>query len=368
MNMPKLSIIIPVYNGEKYLQNLIENVSKTTYQNIEVLLIDDGSTDQSYEICKNFAMLNSKIRVYRKKNGGVASARNLGVYYATGEYISFVDQDDEVSNDMYVRMLSRIIKDESQMVMCGTYRKTNENEIVFERFTDEVYEKVDIRNKLLFPMLFKGFNIYCNNEISIYPTIWKCVISKQFIMEENIKFINFVNYEDDLLALIQILLKAERVSTVSEILYYWTTNISSETYKSRYIEDLETKQKKLMGYISSVLKKSNVDDRVLQKYIYVLHSRNVLQLLDNLSALKKQSLKSKIRIIQVNPSINFIQMEKKKILPEKGYVRNRIILTLVIKKLLLSAYAINRVINFVRFFVVKHPHLEMLERKSKGDK
>ena len=368
METPKLSIIVPVYNGEKHIEYLMESILKTKYRNIEVIFIDDGSTDKSYEICKKFADSNSKISVYRKENGGVASARNLGMHYATGDFISFVDQDDEVSDEMYARMLSRIVQDNSQLVMCGTYRKKNGEKIVFERFTDTVYEKSDINNNLLYPMLFKGFNICVNNNISIYPTIWKCIISRQFMIREKIKFINFVNYEDDLLALIQILLKAERVSTVSEILYFWNTNINSETYKSRYIDKLEEKQKKLMGYINNILKENDVSNKVLEEYMYVLHSRNVLQLLDNLSVLKAKSLKVKINMIKMNESVFFVQTRKKKVNPEKGYVRNTFILALVIKKLLFSAYILNKIVNYIRFFVVKHPQLELLERKMKGDK
>lgn len=364
--LPLISVIVPIYNGEKYIEKLIENLLNSTYKNLEVILIDDGSKDKSYEICKQYEkMYNPKIKVLKKENEGVSTARNLGLYYATGKYIAFVDQDDEVSPDMYEVMISRIIEDHSQMAICSTYRKRNDTKIVFEELLDEVYDNADIIDNLLLPLLFKGFNRYKKKGISIYPTIWKCVVLKELITKENMEFISFINYEDDLLMLIRLLLKAKRVSTLSDFLYYWNTNMGSETYKSRYIVDLALKQKELLKYLDGVLRENGVEDKVLKDYFYVMHSRNVLQLLDNLLVKKVENFFEKITEMRSNKSVRFIQEGKESIKAEKGYIKNSLILWLVKYKFLMIAYVMNMIINKIRYIVAKSPKLEVLERGIK---
>ena len=98
---PLISIIVPVYNAELYLSRCVESLLKQTYTNIEILLIDDGSPDSSGLLCDEFATKDKRIRVFHRENGGVSSARNLGLKYAKGEWISFVDADDCVSDDFY---------------------------------------------------------------------------------------------------------------------------------------------------------------------------------------------------------------------------------------------------------------------------
>ena len=96
-----ISVIVPVYNVEEYLDRCIESIVNQTYKNLEILLIDDGSTDNSYNICDKWAKKDNRIKVVHKENGGVSSARNVGLDVATGDYIGFVDSDDYISIDMY---------------------------------------------------------------------------------------------------------------------------------------------------------------------------------------------------------------------------------------------------------------------------
>ncbi len=98
---PLISIIVPVYNTEKYLDRCIQSIVNQTYKNLEIILVDDGSTDKSAEICDNYASIDDRIRVIHKKNGGSSSARNAGLDACNGEYIGFIDSDDYISLDMY---------------------------------------------------------------------------------------------------------------------------------------------------------------------------------------------------------------------------------------------------------------------------
>ena len=101
--MDKVSFIIPVYNVEKYLKKCIKSVLDQSYKNIEVLLIDDGSTDGSPKICDDYAKKDSRIKVFHKENEGLSATRNLGVKLSTGKYITFIDSDDTISEDFCER-------------------------------------------------------------------------------------------------------------------------------------------------------------------------------------------------------------------------------------------------------------------------
>ncbi len=365
---PKLSIIMPIYNGEKYLTNAIESVLNSSYYNLELLLIDDGSTDNSFVVCKNMAKLDGRIKVYHKTNGGIADARNYGISHATGDYIGFCDQDDEISIKMYQKMINRINIDHSQAAICGSYRqKENGGRVAFEYYTDDVFDTQSIREKLLLPMLFKGFSIYDNKEISIYATVWKCIISRNLINSQKMKFNTFVNYEDDFIMLLQLFLHADRISTLSDILYYWNTNIHSEMHRSvgRYLSDLEPRQKRLLDYVTNSLAENNIAPKIIEQYTYVQQCRNALLQLDNLAALNDRKTIHTLKMLRACSSISYICSAHNTVPSAKGFIRNTIIIALLRRKHIVAAYFMNRLINVIRFAVEKYQITERLERRLK---
>lgn len=119
MKRPKVSIIIPVYNAEKFLDRCINSITNQTLREIEIILVDDSSTDSSLEICRAAAEKDSRIRVIHKANGGAGMARNEGLKIAAGEYIGFVDSDDFIAEDMYETLYNKARKYDSDLVMSG---------------------------------------------------------------------------------------------------------------------------------------------------------------------------------------------------------------------------------------------------------
>ena len=113
-----ISVIIPVYNIEQYLPRCLDSVIAQTYNNLEIILVDDGSTDSSGEICDKYSLLDNRIKVIHKSNGGVSSARNEGLEVAKGDYIGFVDGDDIIEKDMYQILLDNAIKYHCEMSCC----------------------------------------------------------------------------------------------------------------------------------------------------------------------------------------------------------------------------------------------------------
>ena len=141
MKTPKISVIVPVYNVEKYLPRCIDSILAQTFANFELLLIDDGSKDSSGEICDEYAKKDSRIRVFHKENGGVSSARNLGLDNAKGEWICFADSDDKVS-DGYLKHMANAINGEVMLII-SNYRKEKDS-ICAVRFNNAILHDKDI--------------------------------------------------------------------------------------------------------------------------------------------------------------------------------------------------------------------------------
>ncbi|MCL2015640.1 MAG: glycosyltransferase [Defluviitaleaceae bacterium] len=117
-----ISVIVPVYNAEKHLENCICSIVNQTYKNLEIILVNDGSADDSGKICDNFAKIDSRIKVIHKENGGVSSARNKGIDAATGDWLGFVDSDDIIDSTMYETLLNAAVAGKTKLSICGFVR------------------------------------------------------------------------------------------------------------------------------------------------------------------------------------------------------------------------------------------------------
>lgn len=132
MDNNKISIIVPIYNVEKYLNRCIESIINQTYKNLEIILVDDGSPDNCPQICDEYAKQDHRIKVIHKKNGGLSSARNAGMNIATGEYIGFVDSDDYIDVHMYEVLLNACLSQDCKLSICKIQHFTG------DRYSDEI--------------------------------------------------------------------------------------------------------------------------------------------------------------------------------------------------------------------------------------
>ena len=121
--MKKISVIIPVYNAEKYLKRCVDSVREQTYGNLEIILVDDGSPDGCPQMCDTFAAEDDRIKVIHKENAGVAAARNTGLAAAGGEYLTFVDSDDYIDPVMYAEMMKQAERGSCDLVMCDCIKE-----------------------------------------------------------------------------------------------------------------------------------------------------------------------------------------------------------------------------------------------------
>lgn len=136
---PLISVIVPIYNVEKYLARCVDSIVNQTYKNLEIIFVDDGSPDRCPQMCDDYAEKDSRIKVVHKKNGGLSDARNAGIAVATGEYISFIDSDDYVSDDFFECLLDVMNKENSDIAECSVVKFYEDNR--FDEFIDDLSVK-----------------------------------------------------------------------------------------------------------------------------------------------------------------------------------------------------------------------------------
>lgn len=154
--MPEISVIIPVYNMEKYLNRCVDSVLSQTFTDIEIILVDDGSTDNSPEICDNYKEIDDRIIVIHKPNGGLSDARNAGLDVATGNYIGFVDSDDYIDHRMYEILYDLIVTNNADIAHC-LMKKITDNDFIINHITYNQSEVNTYQHKDFIENYFPNF-------------------------------------------------------------------------------------------------------------------------------------------------------------------------------------------------------------------
>lgn len=209
--MKKVSVIVPVYNVETDLINCIESILKQTYSEWELWLIDDGSTDNSPQLCDEFADKDERIHVIHKTNGGVSSARNIGLDCATGEYVLFVDSDDYLESNAIERLVEAAVQTDADTVLCGfTYRIVGDSSNT-ENLPDAYFEGT---NEELVETCFA--EIFGKDLIN--PP-WNKLIKRDMLMQHELKFNLDFSILEDLSFSIQVLGCSRKITILKESLY-----------------------------------------------------------------------------------------------------------------------------------------------------
>lgn len=207
--MPKISVIVPIYNAEKYLPRCIDSILAQTFTDFELLLIDDGSTDGSGKICDEYATKDARIRVFHKKNGGVSSARNLGLDEAQGEWITFCDSDDYVY-PCWLNNFSKNFSDALQMIVQSFDPK---------------------------PLVVKKSVFSCDEGMqymerqNILGYLWVKAFRKEIICMNHIRFNEQLAYEEDLVFVFRYLIRAKELILLTEDTGYFYNAPTYYKYK-----------------------------------------------------------------------------------------------------------------------------------------
>lgn len=230
MTKPKISIIVPIYNVEKYLPRCVASLRAQTLTDIEIILVDDGSPDGCPEMCDRFAAEDKRIRVIHKENGGVSDARNTGISAAQGEYLAFVDADDYADTDMYCNMLRAARKNDYDIVMCDAVKEYCDNS---ELFTQAIraggYNRGDLLNEY-FPKLIMQSTL-------TYPPAtsnWLLLIKNELIQKNYLSYPSGIRISEDLFFGACVMYHANSFCYLKGEAYYhyFVANNSSSTKKA----------------------------------------------------------------------------------------------------------------------------------------
>ena len=326
MSNIKVSIIIPVFNTEKYLHICLDSLINQTLKEIEIICIDDGSTDHSLDILKDYAKKDARIKIISKENGGQAIARNIGIDNASGEYIGFVDSDDYVDLEMFEKLYDHAKFNDLDIDMCkvslfedGTtdfkdnvwYYALN----VFNGFKKEVFTHIDTKD------------FTCEISVTPYNKIYK----NSFIKENNIKFAEGLIFEDEVF-FFDAYLHAKKVSFFKENLYYYRTDRPGSTVEKTsdkdysdivnifkiirkiFIETNNYESYKILlcnRFIHLELWRYSQTAKQYREYFYVIMKEDLSNLLEDNVLYNNLSPTIKSRVLKLLDSDNFNDFEEK---------------------------------------------------------
>ena len=255
--MPKISVIMPVYNSELYLSETIESILNQTYKDFELILVDDGSKDSSGKICDDFAAKDDRIVVVHQRNGGICNARNTGLKIAKGEYIGFSDNDDFIMPQCLEKAINAAETTKAEIVRFVRRRIyiTAKKTLINEKHLDCGYT-VEINNWESYMRVLEdcGYGV------------WAGIIKTDFLRENNLSFNEMIKYGvEDSLFMVEACGKAHAITVIPDVLYKWITRISSSTSQKIGKDVVENRLeaiilwKKLEDQIGNNLNRSEIE-------------------------------------------------------------------------------------------------------------
>lgn len=225
-----ISVIVPIYNVEKYLARCVDSIVNQTYKNLEIILVDDGSPDRCPQMCDDYAEKDSRIKVVHKKNGGLSDARNAGMAVATGKYISFIDSDDYVSDDFFECLLDVMNKENSDIAECSVVKFYEDNR--FDEFSDDLsvktYDTQDAMSALI-------------AENPFHQHVWNKLYKTELV--KDIPYAVGKLNEDEFWTY-RVFGRANKVARLNKTMYYYfqrSSSIMGVGYNIRRLDALEGK-------------------------------------------------------------------------------------------------------------------------------
>lgn len=279
----KFSVIMPVFNVEKYIRKSVDSVLNQTYQNIEVLLVDDGSTDNCPKICDDYAELDSRVRVIHKKNGGLSDARNFGIDAASGDYVVFLDSDDYWSSDTALEKAARKLEMEKSDVMLFFFKYLFEDEN--NRITEynSEFEKIEINmesKKTQLTDLIKN-NIYISSA-------WAKIIKRQLFKDNDLYFVKGV-YSEDIEWSARLMMCAGSFSVLNESFYIYIQRGTSIAHSLRRKNIVDAKN----NVMKALAMADSIDEELKEAFMNYISYQYITVL--NVSCVCKDDIRDEIR-------------------------------------------------------------------------
>ena len=219
---PLISIIVPIYKTENYLSRCVQSIINQSYFNIEIILVDDGSPDKCPVICDNLSLIDSRIRVIHKKNGGISSARNAGLDYMTGDYVTFIDSDDYIYKDLIKNLILMCTKYNCEISACALHTGSENN-------FDNVLNKGSI-------VIYNKFEAFFSRRIKagIVGKLYKAIL----FSNERFPISDHFNYEDEALTY-KLVYNSNKIAITDKKMYYYFQSPISMTRNKNYFKTID---------------------------------------------------------------------------------------------------------------------------------
>lgn len=234
-NNPKVSVIVPVYKAEVYLHRCVDSLLSQTFQDYEILLVDDGSPDRSGEICDEYAKKDSRVRVFHKENGGVSSARQCGIDNARGEYTIHADPDDWVEPEMLEELYKKAKEDDADMVICDFYEERKDSTKYIKQEPSSLNHEVVLRE------LFQQLHGSC----------WNKLVRRVCYKEYGVSFPKELNYCEDLFVNTSLLSHNINIVYLSKAYYHYDLYSNSESLVKRPLKIILMQEQILYAILKS---------------------------------------------------------------------------------------------------------------------
>lgn len=286
--MAKISIIVPIYNVERYLDRCMQPLLHQTLHDIEIILVDDGSPDQCPNLCDDYARRDSRIKVIHQKNGGLGFARNSGLEIATGEYVAFCDSDDFVERNMYASLYEEAKASDADVVFSNFFIETRKGQWIENK---EVSERTEWRGKEIeaFMLDMVASAPYMKQERRYQMSVWHSIYRRSIIEDHHLRFLSEREVgSEDFPFQMEFMKLAKKIVFIPTALYYYCNNMSSLTAK--YNTDMFDRYKKLYRVLSDILWKEDICQQRLDRFFIGYSRYCIMQLVTNKSVNNRHKL------------------------------------------------------------------------------
>lgn len=310
MDVDLITIIVPVYNVERYIVECIESLLNQTYKNLEIILVDDGSTDKSGEICENYANTYSRVKVIHKKNEGLGFARNTGLAVAHGRFVTFVDSDDKAETDLIERLVKGIVDFKCDTCIGGFKRISENGRTNFvEQYDAALFTGTDVYNKLFARMLGSA----PDKPDAIRMSVWNVMYSMDIIRKYKIEFPSEREFiSEDIIWDSEYYKYSKRVKVIDSNAYNYRITPGSLTQKYK-----ENMLKKICVLYSEMINRIS-DDKIkrLQRQFFVNLRVCFRQENSNISKKSSSEILNSIKEIVNNEIVHTVATEYEKVIEQ----------------------------------------------------